>query len=294
VVDVLVVGAGRVGRTVGLLLALRGYNVYYLDAFEKVARAAAEDTLHAVACAGVEARVGWVREAVDADIVIVTASAKHGMLDTRMRLLEQNLKILVDVVDKVYPRAPKAWYVIVSNPVDVLATVFAKLTGTERVISTGTYIDSARFRVWLARRFNKPLSRVQGFVGGIHGEDLVVFWSTVRVDGERVRLGKREEQELMDYLTNVPWEIVGAIGMTSGGAGAMAAAIASMLASPTTALVAIAPYHEGACVGIPALLGSWSVMPREDILEEGEKKEVGERRRKVAGTAEQALQQIQR
>ena len=290
----MVVGAGRVGRTVGLLLALRGYNVYYLDAFEKVARAAAEDTLHAVACAGVEARVGWVREAVDADIVIVTASAKHGMLDTRMRLLEQNLKILVDVVDKVYPRAPKAWYVIVSNPVDVLATVFAKLTGTERVISTGTYIDSARFRVWLARRFNKPLSRVQGFVGGIHGEDLVVFWSTVRVDGERVRLGKREEQELMDYLTNVPWEIVGAIGMTSGGAGAMAAAIASMLASPTTALVAIAPYHEGACVGIPALLGSWSVMPREDILEEGEKKEVGERRRKVAGTAEQALQQIQR
>ena len=290
----MVVGAGRVGRTVGLLLALRGYNVYYLDAFEKVARAAAEDTLHAVACAGVEARVGWVREAVDADIVIVTASAKHGMLDTRMRLLEQNLKILVDVVDKVYPRAPKAWYVIVSNPVDVLATVFAKLTGTERVISTGTYIDSARFRVWLARRFNKPLSRVQGFVGGIHGEDLVVFWSTVRVDGERVRLGKREEQELMDYLTNVPWEIVGAIGMTSGGAGAMAAAIASMLASPTTALVAIAPYHEEACVGIPALLGSWSVMPREDILEEGEKKEVGERRRKVAGTAEQALQQIQR
>jgi len=290
----LVVGAGRVGRTVGLLLALKGYNVYYLDAFEKVARAAAEDTLHAVACAGVEARVGWVREAVDADIVIVTASAKHGMLDTRMRLLEQNLKILVDVVDKVYPRAPKAWYVIVSNPVDVLATVFAKLTGTERVISTGTYIDSARFRVWLARRFNKPLSRVQGFVGGIHGEDLVVFWSTVRVDGKRVRLGKREEQELMDYLTNVPWEIVGAIGMTSGGAGAMAAAIASMLASPTTALVAIAPYHEGACVGIPALLGSWSVMPREDILEEGEKKEVGERRRKVAGTAEQALQQIQR
>lgn len=290
----MVVGAGRVGRTVGLLLALKGYNVYYLDAFEKVARAAAEDTLHAVACAGVEARVGWVREAVDADIVIVTASAKHGMLDTRMRLLEQNLKILVDVVDKVYPRAPKAWYVIVSNPVDVLATVFAKLTGTERVISTGTYIDSARFRVWLARRFNKPLSRVQGFVGGIHGEDLVVFWSTVRVDGKRVRLGKREEQELMDYLTNVPWEIVGAIGMTSGGAGAMAAAIASMLASPTTALVAIAPYHEGACVGIPALLGSWSVMPREDILEEGEKKEVGERRRKVAGTAEQALQQIQR
>ena len=112
-VDVLVVGAGRVGRTAGLVLALSGYNVYYLDVLEKVSRAAAEDTMHAVACAGVEARVGWVREAVDADIVIVTASVRHGLLQTRMKLLEQNLKIIVDVVEKVYSRAPRAWYVVV-------------------------------------------------------------------------------------------------------------------------------------------------------------------------------------
>ena len=293
-VDVLVVGAGRVGRTAGLVLALSGYNVYYLDVLEKVSRAAAEDTMHAVACAGVEARVGWVREAVDADIVIVTASVRHGLLQTRMKLLEQNLKIIVDVVEKVYSRAPRAWYVVVTNPVDVLATVFAKLARTERVISTGTYIDSARFRVWLARKFDKPLSRVQGLVGGIHGEDLVVFWSTARVEGEKVKVSKQEEQELMDYLTRAPWEIVDAIGMTSGGAGTMAATIASMLASPTTALVSIAPYHNGACVGIPALIGSWRVEPQENILEENERREVEAKRRKVASIAEQALQQIQR
>ena len=293
-VDVLVVGAGRVGRVAGLVLALKGYNVYYLDVDERVSRAAAEDTIHAVACAGVEARVGWVREAVDADIVIVTASVRHGLLETRMKLLEQNLKVVVDVVEKVYSRAPRAWYVVVTNPVDVIATVFAKLAGTKRVISTGTYIDTARFRVWLARKFGKPLSRVQGLVGGIHGEDLVIFWSTVLVDGEKVRLGEREERELIDYLTRTPWEIVEAIGMTSGGAGTMAATIASMLASPTTALVSIAPYHNGACVGIPALIGSWRVEPQENILDEGERRKVEERRRKVADVAEQALQQIQR
>ena len=290
--DALIVGAGRVGRTAGLVLALRGFNVFYMDVVEEVARAAAEDTAHAAACAGSGARVGWTREPLDVDVVVVAASAQHGILDTRMRLLEQNAGIIAGVAERVYPYAPGAWYIIVSNPVDVLATIFARLTGSTRVLSTGTFIDSARLRVWLSRRLGVPLSRVEGLVGGIHGEDLVVFWSTVRVDGRPVRLGGEDERMLVHYLVEEPWEIVKAIGMTSAGAGTMAAVLAETLASGTPRLVAAAPYHGGVCVGVPVLLGSWSAVVREDVLEEAERAALEEKRRKVAEAAERALEAL--
>ncbi len=290
----LIIGSGRVGRTAGLVLALSGgWEVVYTDVKEEVAKAAAEDTFHAVSCRGVESTVKWSREPVDADVVIVTASAPmRNVPSTRMVWLEENAKIIADIAEKVYPAAPRAWYIIVTNPVDVIATLFARLTGSKRVVSTGTYIDSARLRCFLAKKYGAPLSKVKGMIGGIHGEDIVVLWSTIRVNGKSIEPSEELVKELTKYVVNDPWDIVRAIGMTAAGAGTMAASIALKLAEPRVELEALAPYDGCACIGAPCAIGCWSIEQKLCMLPEDERREVLARREKVLRISEEVLEKL--
>ena len=99
----------------------------------------------------------------------------------RLRLLDKNAEIYRDVVPKIARAAPGAVILVVTDPPDPLADIAREAAGHDRVLSTGTYLDSLRFRVHLGRHFGVDPNSVEAQVIGDHGTSQVFLWSTARI-----------------------------------------------------------------------------------------------------------------
>src|SRR6266511_2721891 len=99
----------------------------------------------------------------------------------RLRLLDTNAKVYAQIVPQVASVAPEAVLMVVTDPPDPLADLTRRLAGHNRVFSTGTLIDSLRFRVHLADRLRVRPRDVQAMVVGEHGTSEVLLWSSATV-----------------------------------------------------------------------------------------------------------------
>ena len=122
-------------------------------------------------------------------LCIVTAGARQREGESRLNLVQRNTDILKGMIPKLVQHSPDTTLLIVSNPVDLLTYVAWKLSGLpkERVIGSGTNLDSARFRFLLSERFNVAPSSAHGWIIGEHGDSSVPVWSGVNVAGVRLR-----------------------------------------------------------------------------------------------------------
>ena len=186
-----VIGAGSVGATIANDLMIQGVasEIVLIDINEKKAKGEALDVyqgapFHSPAIV----RPGEYPDAQGSDIVIITCGLprKPGM--TRLDLAQTNVNILKDVASKVVPHAPKAIYVIVSNPVDILTYVFTKVSGLpeNQVIGSGTILDTSRLQAELAKRFYISPKNVHAHVYGEHGDSSFVPWSLVHIANNHI------------------------------------------------------------------------------------------------------------
>lgn len=186
-----VIGAGSVGATVANDLMIQGVasEVVLVDVNKKKAYGEALDVyqgapFHSPAIV----RSGDYDDAVGSDIVVITCGVarKPGM--SRLDLAQTNVNILKDVADEVVHYAPKAIYVIVSNPVDVLTYVFHKVSGLpeNQIIGSGTILDTSRLQSELARRFHISPKNVHAHVYGEHGDSSFVPWSLAHIANNHI------------------------------------------------------------------------------------------------------------
>src|SRR5208337_3214257 len=127
----------------------------------------------------------------DAVLVIITAGINEktgGATDRsdpagRLKLLDVNAAVYREIVTSVVAVAPQALLLVVTDPPDPLADLARQLAGHERVLSTGTFLDSMRFRLHLARRLKVNPMYVEAQVVGEHGTSQVFLWSSARVAG---------------------------------------------------------------------------------------------------------------
>jgi L-lactate dehydrogenase len=137
-------------------------------------------------------RAGDYSDLDGAALVMITAGANEktgGATDRndpagRLRLLDTNAEIYQSVVPQLHAVAPKAVVLVVTDPPDPLADM-VRMLGHERVLSTGTYLDSLRFRFHLARRFEVSPACVDAQIVGEHGTTEVFLWSSARLGGSR-------------------------------------------------------------------------------------------------------------
>src|SRR5208282_2286840 len=101
----------------------------------------------------------------------------------RLRLLDANAAVLRDIMPRLVAVAPKAMILVVTDPPDPLADLARRLAGHDRVLSTGTYLDSLRFQFHLAKRLNASAASIEALVIGEHGTSEVFLWSGARVGG---------------------------------------------------------------------------------------------------------------
>src|SRR5260370_35781561 len=186
-----VVGVGRVGAACALSLVVRGSarEVILVDRTRARARAVATDLRYgAPLCPEVLLRDGDYADLAGADLVMITAGVNEksgGATDRsdregRLKLLDTNVGEFKDVVPKLATAAPAALLLVVTDPPDPLADLTRQLAGHDRVLSTGTLIDSIRFRVHLAERLEVSPASVEAQVVGEHGTSEVMLWSSAR------------------------------------------------------------------------------------------------------------------
>jgi malate dehydrogenase len=185
---VTVVGAGQVGATTALLIALKGLaDVVLVDVAEGIPQGKALDIMHARSVEKFASSVTGTNDygpTQDSDIVVVTAGLprKPGM--TREDLLAANGAIVRSVMAEVRETSPSAVIVLVTNPLDVMAHLAWRVSGfpAERVLGMGGVLDSARFAYFIAAATGAPVAEIDAVVVGAHGDTMVPLprFSTVR------------------------------------------------------------------------------------------------------------------
>jgi L-lactate dehydrogenase len=183
-----IVGAGMVGSAAANALVMRGAasEIVLIDRDAKRARAEAEDILHAVPFAHItKVRAGDYADLVGSGAVILAAGVSQSPGETRLELLERNAEVFADIVPKILATAPEAIFLVATNPVDVMTQIATRIAGLapERVIGSGTILDTARFRALLGRWLQVSPKSVHAYVLGEHGDSEVLCWSVADVGG---------------------------------------------------------------------------------------------------------------
>ena len=181
-----VIGSGNVGATIAYTLTIMGIGseIVMIDLNEQKSLGEALDIKQGISFyTSCNVYAGSYADAKDSDIVIITSGVARKPGQTRLDLAQCNINILKSVADSVVPQAPNATYIIVSNPVDILTYVFLKHTGLpqERVIGSGTILDTARLRARISEYYNVNQKNVHAYVFGEHGDSSFVPWSCANI-----------------------------------------------------------------------------------------------------------------
>jgi L-lactate dehydrogenase len=248
-----IVGAGMVGGAAGYALALLGtaQEVVFVDLDAALARAQAEDIAHAVPFASATLlRSGGYDALKDAGIVILAAGVSQKPGETRLQLLSRNAGVFRSIVGEVLRVAPDAILLVASNPVDIMTDVTTRLSGLppQRVIGSGTILDTARFRSLLGDHLGIAPQSVHAYVLGEHGDSEVLAWSAARAGSVALRsfaaqvgapLTDSVRGRIDDGVRNAAYTIINGKGATWYGIGAGLARIVRAILRDEQAVLSV-------------------------------------------------------
>ncbi len=256
-----IIGTGHVGCACAMAAAIRGSarEIMLVNRERKTAEAVATDSRYGVPLGRqVDIVDGDYEALTGAGIVLITAGVNEktgGATDRsdpqgRLRLLDANAKIYREIVPRVVAAAPKAVLLVVADPPDPLADV-ARLTCPQAaVLSTGTYLDSQRFRVHLGKHFGVDPAHVEAQVIGDHGTAQVFLWSSARIGGVPLAYLLKQRGEKLNDLRQ-------SIEASQYGIGIVSARIAEMVLTDEHAVVPIGSFQEkfGVTLSLPSVVG---------------------------------------
>ena len=268
--------------------------------YERARGAVADLQYGAVLAPHVSLRAGDYDELRGARIVMITAGANEktgGAIDRedpagRLRLLATNATIYKDIVPRIVAAAPDALLLVVTDPPDPLADVARRVGGHNRVLSSGTFLDSLRFRFHIAQKLGVDPKSVEAQVIGEHGVSQVYLWSTARVAGAAIAQNEPVRKDVENDVRYANISIIEGTGASQLGIGVVVARIVEMIGRNEGAVVPIGSFHEsfGATLSLPSRVGREGVtrvlMP---TLAEGEARALEE----SAATLRRALQSIE-
>ena len=279
-----IVGAGQVGSACLLSLVMRGSanEIVLINRDQKKAHGVVTDVRYGAALLPrVDVRDGDYPDLAGAAVVMITAGVNEksgGATDRsdplgRLRLLRANTTVFQEIVPKIRSAAPETLILVVSDPPDALADL-VRMLGHKRVLSTGTSLDTIRFRYHLGRHLNVRATDVDALVLGEHGTSSVFLWSSARAGGRKVLdlLGEnsagvdkvREDVEREVRYANIT--IIEGTGASQYGIGMVCAWLTEMILRDERAVIPIGCYNPrfGVTLSLPSVVGRQGV---ERIIE---------------------------
>lgn len=270
---VMIVGTGNVGMSYGYALVHQRTNVNELvlvDINTDDAEGEAidlRDTL-AVSPSYLKIRSGSYADAGDCDLIVITAGVPQKPGETRMDLLKKNASIFKDMIGQIMAAGFNGIFIVVSNPMDVLTylTWRYSVLPAERVIGSGTVLDSSRLRFRLSQRLHVHPKNVHAYQVGEHGDTEFALWSTAFVGTQPITelLKKEELDEIEDYARKEAYTIIEKKGATYYGIGSCVAMITNCILNDENRILPISNYDEMSNTynGYPAVLGRNGVVRR--------------------------------
>ena len=274
-----IVGAGAVGTACMFALVLRGSAreiVLVNRNYERARGAVADLQYGAVLAPHVSLRAGDYNDLSGAAIVMITAGAnenKGGATDRkdpegRLRLLATNATVYRDIVPRILAAVPDALLLVITDPPDPLADLTRSISGHDRVLSSGTFLDSLRFQFHVGKKLGVDPNSAQVQVIGEHGTSQVYLWSTARVAGTAITADDAFRHEVENEVRYANISIIEGTGASQLGIGVVAARIAEMIGRNEGVVVPIGSYQErfGVTLSLPSRLSGKGVtkvlMPR--------------------------------
>ena len=186
-----VIGAGSVGATIAYTAAVKGLasEIVLIDINQEKTLGEAMDIRQGMPfCSACDIHAGDYEDATGSDIVIITSGVPRKPGQSRIDLTQTNVNIMKDIASKISKYAKDSLYIIVSNPVDVMAYVFMKVSGVseDRVIGSGTQLDTARLRSKIADTLKVNPTSVNAYVFGEHGDSSFIPWSICEICGMKI------------------------------------------------------------------------------------------------------------
>ena len=270
-----IIGAGNVGSACLLSLIMRGVGNEVVVVNRRLERAEGlvTDARYGALLSGpVKLRAGDYADLAGADLVMITVGVNEktgGAIDRddsagRLRLLDKNANVYRDVVPRIVAAAPAALLLVVTDPPDPLADLTRQLAGHQRVLSTGTFLDTLRFRVHLARHLDVDPLSIEAQVLGEHGTSQVFVWSSATVGGmplhELVARKDRHEafrRKIEEEVRFANITIIEGAGASQWGIGMVTARICEIILRDERTVIPIGAWQEryGVTLSLPAILG---------------------------------------
>jgi L-lactate dehydrogenase len=300
---VTIIGPGKVGMVLAYTLVLRGVarEVVLVGSDRAKAEGEALDLMHAQAFqhVPVKVRAGGLEDAADSEVVAVCASVPTPRGFTSRNLLaEGNAELMRKLLPRIAEVAPNCKLVMVSNPVDVLTWQALQITGfpPERVMGTGTLVDSIRFRELLSAMIDIHPDDLRAYILGEHGDHQFPAMSVASAGGEQIE-DNEERRALCDRAKGMGMEVFMKKGNTCYAIGQSAAYIIESILLDEKRTVPMSVRIdgflgvEGVCLSLPVVVGRRGV---ERILQPNLNQREAEQFRIAAHAVKEVMEVLDR
>lgn len=273
---IMIVGTGNVGASIAFALVNQRTAVNEIiltDIIAKDAEGEAMDLNDALAVAPsyVKIKNGTYKDAKDCDVVVITAGAAQKPGETRMELLKKNVNILKGMVEQIMASGFNGIFLVVTNPMDVMTYYTWKFSGLpyEKVIGSGTVLDSARLRKRLASYLNVNPKSVHAYQVGEHGDSEITLYSTADMGGQRIStmLPKETLNGISEFVRNEAYDIIDKKGATHYGIATCVAQILNCILNDENRVLSVSSYDafSDTCFGWPSVVGREGIVRRLDL-----------------------------
>lgn len=210
-----------------------------------------------------------IEEMIECDAIVITAGRGGRENESRLDLLKDNISIAKDISERL--AGFDGILIIVSNPVDVLTYYYQKFTGlpAQKVIGTGTFLDTARLRDMVGAKLNLEPESIHAYVIGEHGDSEVVLWSGATIGGKALQewegWSKKYEAELTEDVKRAAYEIIKRKGATNHAIGLVTATLLKWILRDERRIVTLSTVQNGAfglkdiAISLPSIVTSAGV-----------------------------------
>ncbi|MGM0835705.1 MAG: L-lactate dehydrogenase [Bacillota bacterium] len=271
---VALIGTGFVGSSYAFALLNQGVaeELVLIDLNKEKSEGDAMDMNHGIAFAPAPTKIwyGDYHDCKDADIVVICAGANQKPGETRLDLVEKNSKIFKGIVDRVMENGFDGIFLVATNPVDILTYATWKFSGLpkERVIGSGTILDTARFRFLLGDYFQIDARNVHAYIIGEHGDTELPVWSKADIGGKPIlelmkdkKAYKEEDlEELFVNVRDAAYQIIERKGATYYGIAMGLVRLTKAILRNENSILTVSAYLDGEYdskdiyIGVPAIV----------------------------------------
>lgn len=273
-----IIGAGAVGSSIGYILVAENVanEIVFIDINKSKAFGEAMDIYQATPYLGSASVIdGDYADAKDSDIVIITSGLARKPGQTRIDLAKTNVAIINSIAKEITKVCPNAIYIIVANPVDILTHAFIKASNipANRVLGSGTSLDTARLKAKLAQIFKINVAQIHASCFGEHGDTQFIPWSLVRIGGVHIddyvksintkytEIEPLDKESVLEYVKKSGGVIIQNKGATYNGVAAAVVHICKNILSGIDNIMCLSTLLKGeygvydVCLSTPVIVG---------------------------------------